>query len=410
MARKAIRPTRNLDAAVRRRARSVGPGGFLLEYAVVRRILIALIVACHLFRAASASADDRLRSYFDEACRNEKFMGAASVTVNGKVAFSAACGWADAQFSVKNALDTRFPIYSITKEFTAAAVLLLHQEKKFALSDPIGEYLPNLPTSWQAATIHQLLTHTSGVPDYTGSPDYKQVNPELSRLTLLGDIPNELLGLVRDRPLMFAHGEKFAYNNSGYILLGMLIEKVSAVPYPTYIQQHIFDRLKMRDSGYADPHLIVPRLAKGYVLSGANLRNADWVDPRQAWSAGAFYSTVGDLTRWSEAIAHGELLNPDSTERLYRAYPEAVSQDPFGKPAHYGYGIVLVERFNHQLQYHGGGDSGFNSVLQRYPEVNLVLAVLSNLDSGSGALPSWTLADGLAQIWFESNQGKLAVR
>jgi D-alanyl-D-alanine carboxypeptidase len=365
-----------------------------------------MIVVCHVLWAASASADNKLRNHFDLVCRNQKFMGDASVTVNGKIVFSAACGWADAQWSVKNSLDTRFPIYSITKEFTAAAVLLLYQEKKFALSDPIGEYVPNLPSSWQAATIHQLLTHTSGVPDYTGDPDYKQLNPALKWVDLLGDIPNELLDLVRDRPLMFGHGEKFAYNNSGYILLGMLIEKVSGVSYPRFIEQSIFDRLQMRDSGYDDPRMIVPRLAKGYALSGTELRNADWVDPRRAWSAGALYSTVRDLTRWSDALAHGEILNGDSTDRLYRVNPETASQDPYGQIAYYGYGVVLTERFKHQLQYHGGGDSGFNSVLQRYPEANLVVAVLSNLDSDWGALPSWTLADGLAQIWFESNGGR----
>jgi D-alanyl-D-alanine carboxypeptidase len=368
---------------------------------VIRRLIVALIVACRLL--CPASADDSVRDQFDAACQSGKFMGAALVTLNGKTVFSSACGWADAQWSVKNSSDTRFPIASITKEFTAAAVLLLYQEKKFALTDPIGQYIPNLPGSWQSATIHQLLTHTSGVPIYTGTPDYKQINPDLNGLNLNGDIPTALLNLVRDRPLMHAHGEEFTYNNSGYILLGMLIEKVSGVPYPRFIQERIFDRLQMRDSGYDDSRIIVPRLAKGYTLAGTEQRNADWFDPRSAWSAGALYSTVGDLTRWSGALAHGELLNAESTERLYRVYPDAASRDPYHQIAHYGYGVVMTERFKHQLQYHGGGIAGFNSVLQRYPEMNLVIAVLSNLDSDSDAIPSWTLADSLAKTWFESN-------
>lgn len=358
-----------------------------------------MTVACGIL--CTASAGDSLRVHFDEVCRSGKFMGAVLMTVNGRTVFSSACGWADAPWSVKNSLDTRFPIASITKEFTAAAILLLYQEKKFALSDPIGRYVPNLPSSWQSATIHQLLTHTSGVPIYTATPDYKQINPDLNRLDLTRDVPYALLNLVRDRPLMYAHGEKFTYNNSGYILLGMLIEKLSGVPYPRFIQERIFDHLQMRDSGYDDPRTIVPRLAEGYALSGTDLRNADWFDPRTAWSAGALYSTVGDLARWSDALAHGDLLNADSTERMYRVYPEAVSQDPYHRNAHYGYGVVLADRFGHNLQYHGGGYSGFNSVLQRYPDVNLVIAVLSNLDSDSDAIPSWTLADGLAKIWFE---------
>jgi D-alanyl-D-alanine carboxypeptidase len=344
---------------------------------------------------------DKLKRRFEEVCQDRKFMGSVLITVDGRRVFSGACGTADVQSKLKNAIDTRFLIGSITKEFTAAAVLLLYQEKRFELSDPIGKYLPNLPDPWQAATIHQLLTHTSGVPIYTASADGKGINPDLDHLILNGDIPNQLLDLVRNRPLLHAHGEKFTYNNSGYILLGMLIEKISGMSYSEFVQKRIFNPLQMRDSGYRDPRTIVPRLAKGYELDGLELRNVE-VDPRSAWSAGVLYSTVGDLTRWSEAMAHNKLLNSDSTSRMYALYPEAVSNDPYNQVGHYGYGIVLTERFRHQLQYHGGGIRGFNSVLQRYPEKNLVLAVLSNLDSD--LMPSWTLADNLAQIWFESNE------
>jgi CubicO group peptidase (beta-lactamase class C family) len=368
--------------------------------AMVRNVLFGLLSASVVIHAADLKSE--LQANFDQACQSQKFMGAASLTVNNKIVFSAACGLADAEWNVKDTTDTRFSIASITKEFTAAAVLLLSEEKNLSLSDPVGKYVPNLPESWQSATIHQLLTHTSGVPIYTATADSKQENPDLKRLTLLADIPDELLGLVRDRPLMFPHGAKFAYNNSGYVLLGMLIERVSGIPYPRFIQERIFDRLGMHDSGYDDGRKIVPRRAKGYALSGKELRSAAFFDPRVAWSAGALYSTVQDLTLWSEALAHGTLLNADSMDRMFRVYPEAVSQDPYQVIAHYGYGVVLGERFGHKLQYHGGGFSGFNSVLQRYPDVNMVIAVLSNFDSDSDVLPSWTLGDGLAKIWFEA--------
>jgi hypothetical protein len=106
------------------------------------------------------------------------------------------------------------------------------------------------------------------------------------------------------------------------------------------------------------------------------------------------------LTRWSDALAQGTLLSTDLTKRMFHSNPEAASQDPYQQTAHYGYGVVLTQRFNHQLQYHGGGITGYNSVLQRYPDVNMVIAVLSNLDSDSNVLTSWTLGDGLAKIWF----------
>jgi len=365
--------------------------------------------AAFLFAASIAlqAADLKveIQTHFDEACQTKKFMGAAALTVDGKTIVSLACGWADAEWQVKNTTATRFSIASITKEFTAAAVLLLYEEKKISLTDPIGKYVPNLPDSWQSATIHQLLTHTSGVPIYTATSDGKQENPDLKRVNLLA-VPDDLLNLVRDRPLMYEHGSEFRYNNSGYILLGMLIERVSGLPYSRFLQERIFDRLGMHDSGYDDGLKIVPRKAKGYALSGKELQSPVFFDPRLAWSAGAVYSTVQDLARWSEAIAHGKLLNPDSMRRALQVYPEAVSQDNYHVPAHYGYGVVLTKRFGHALQYHGGGFPGFNSVLQRYPEFNMDVAVLSNLDSDSDVLPSWILGDGLAKIWLEAQPKK----
>lgn len=368
----------------------------------MRRVGILVFAASVTAQAADLKLE--LQSLFSQACESGKFMGAASLSIDGKSVFQGACGWADAEWQVKNTSDTRFSIASITKEFTAAAVLLLYEEKKFSLTDPVGKYVPNLPEAWQSATIHQLLTHTSGVPIYTATADYKQENPDLKRLRFLGDIPSELLSLVRDRPLMFEHGSEFRYNNSGYILLGMLVERLSGVSYPEFIQKRIFDRLGMHDSGYDDGRKIVRRKARGYALSGKELQTPVFADPREAWSAGALYSTVSDLTLWSGALGHGTLLNPDSTDRMLRVYPEAVSQDPYKVTAHYGYGLVLIDRLGHKLQYHGGGINGFNSVLQRYPEVNVVIAVLSNLDSDSDVLPSWTLGDELAKTWFAAQQ------
>ncbi len=320
-------------------------------------------------------------------------MGVATLTVNNKIVFSSTCGFADAEWNVKNSEDTRFRIGSITKEFTAAAVLLLHEDGKVvSLTDPIGKYVRDLPESWRPATIHQLLTHTSGVPIYTASRDLKQVERLDTR-------PTELLKLVWDTPLMYAHGTKLSYNNSGYILLGLLIESVCGVSYERFLQDRIFNPLGMKDSGSDATQLIVAREARGYTRVGGQLQKAGFVDASSAWSAGELYSTVADLTRWSEAMANGKLLGADSTERMYHLYPEATIQG-----LHYGYGAVLGERFEHKLQYHGGGIGGFNSVLQRYPEVNMVLAVLSNLDSNSDVLASWNLGDSLAKIWFEAQR------
>jgi len=269
-------------------------------------------------------------------------MGAASLPVNGSTQFAEACGWADAEWKVENTTDTRFRAGSIAKQFTATAVLLLYQDGKISLSDRIGKYLKDLPDSWRSATIHQLLTHTSGVP----IPDYDALDKSYP----LGPTPTQMLRLLREKPLLYPHGTKLTYNNTGYILLGFLIEKVSGMKYERFVQERLFDQLGMRDSGFDDIRKIVLRRATGYALDGAGLRNADPIDPLTAWSAGGFYSTVQDLTVWSEALAHGKLLNPDSTKRMFATYPETLL-----KGMHYGYGVVLAERFGHELQYHGGG-------------------------------------------------------
>jgi D-alanyl-D-alanine carboxypeptidase len=361
---------------------------------VIRTVIAYVLLATSI--ALAADTEKELQTSFRQPCNSQKFMGAVAVAVNGKIVFSDACGWADAEWDVKNTVDTRFRTGSIAKQFTASAVLLLHEHRKFELTDPIGKFLPDLPQSWRDVTIHQLLTHTSGIPTYT-------VSPVLERLSRLGATPQEMIDSVRDKPLDFAHGAQFKYNNTGYILLGMLIEKVSGRSYERFVQENIFERVGMKDSGFDDQHQIIPRRARGYTLINGSLQNADFLDTTSAWSAGGFYTTVNDLVVWNEALAHQRLLNADSTQRMLSVYPETALQG-----MHYGYAVVLAERFGHKLQYHGGGITGFQSVLQRYPDVGLVIAILSNVDSGndssSQAVAPWTLGDGLAKIWFDTSR------
>ena len=360
--------------------------------------MFRMLTAYLLFASSIASAADtqkELQAYVDKACDSKQFMGALAMAIDGKIIFSDACGWADAEWNIKNTVDTRFRTGSIAKQFTATAVLLLHEQGKFELTDPIGKFLPDLPESWRSATIHQLLTHTSGIPTYTQGLAFE-------RMKRTGATPREMVDSVRDKPLDFAHGTQFTYSNTGYIVLGMLVEKVSGMSYERFVQQNVFDSVGMKDSGFDDQHKIIPRRARGYSLVKGVQENADFIDTTNAWSAGGFYTTVHDLVIWSEALAHEKLLNADSTQRMFTIYPEAVVED-----MHYGYAVTLTQRFGHAIQYHGGGITGFESVLQRYPEFDLVLAVLSNEDSNDDSspapIPPWTFADGLAKIWFANS-------
>jgi D-alanyl-D-alanine carboxypeptidase len=244
-------------------------------------------------------------------------MGAVSVTVKGDPIFSAAGGFADAEWKIENTVDTRFRTGSIGQQFTAASILLLKENRKFSLADPIGKYLSDLPESWRSATILQLLTHTSGIP----IPTYD--DPVCQRDYALGPTPRDVLYLLRDRPFLYPHGTKFTYNNTGYFLLGFLIEKLSGMSYERFVQERIFEPLGMGDSGFDDMHRLVARRARGYALTRAGLQNADALDAgATSWSAGGFYSTVNDLTLWSDALADRKLLNAASTTLMFTAYPE----------------------------------------------------------------------------------------
>jgi CubicO group peptidase (beta-lactamase class C family) len=361
---------------------------------MMRAILVCVLVCSPICGAADTRSE--LQDYFTKTCQSKLFMGAVSLSLNGKTIFSQACGWADAEWNISNTTETKFRTGSIAKQFAAASILLLHEEGELSFSDPIGKYLPDLPEAWKSATIHQLLTHTSGIP----IPDYS--DPTVEKRFPLGPTPADMLGLSFEKPLKYPHGTKLAYNNMGYFLLGFLVEKLSGMKYEQFVQKRLFDPLGMRDSGFDDIHKIIARRARGYVLFGGELRNADPLDAgTSAWSAGGFYSTTHDLTVWSEALAHEKLLTVDSTARMFAFYPETELNG-----MHYGYSVVLASRFGHRLQYHGGGIKGFSSVLQRYPDLGLVVVVLSNLDDDSSSptpIESWDLGDALAKIWFQSD-------
>ena len=341
-------------------------------------VLAIVLVSVGLFAQASP---------FSEACDTHQFMGAVSVKFKGKTVFEAACGFANAEWGVRNTVDTKFRTASIAKQFTAVAVLLLRQEGKVDLAASIGSFVDDLPLEWRSATVHQLLTHTSGIPSFTGGP--------IAQFDRMGATPRELLGIVKGKPLQFPHGTRLAYNNTGYVLLGMLIEKVSGVAYPDFVERRIFAPLQMKDSGFDNARVVLPRRANGYKLTPSGLVNADRVHSSVAWSAGGFYSTTRDLITWASALRGPGILLQESLDLMFRVYPETLLQG-----MHYGYAVVIAERAGTRLHYHGGGIGGFHATLQTYPDRDLIIAVMSNLDSDGTTIQSWTIADQLAALYL----------
>lgn len=362
-------------------------------------MLVRCVLTIALFSAFASGQNlhSRLQTYFDSQCKNQQFMGSVAIMQNGTRVFDAACGVANAEWDIPNSIGTEFRIGSITKQFTAVAILLLNQEGKLALSDPIRKFIPDLPQAWASVSVHQLLTHTAGIPNYTSQSN----EAERKRLDKLGATPRQILGLVAKSPLTFTPGSKVEYSNTDYILLGMVTEKASGMSYQQFVQSHILDPLNLSHTGYDDTREILKGRASGYVRVGNQLENADPVDASVPWSAGGYYSTLDDLLSWSESLVRRRLLDANSTELMFRAYPETSFQG-----VHYGYAVVLGEKFGHRLEYYAGGIDGFSSVLQRYPELELSVAVLSNLDPRKTSVPAWTLADGLVETILENDSAR----
>jgi CubicO group peptidase (beta-lactamase class C family) len=358
----------------------------------VRAIWIAFLVIpsqlAHSQVDASSTTLHRIDTYLAQQTAQGAFSGSVLIGLNGHIAFKKGYGIANEEWSDANTPATKFRIASLTKQFTGACTLLLQERGLLSVHDPISKYVPDLPAGWQPITLHQLLTHTSGIPNFTERP---QAEGTLNRV---GITPRLTLGVVASEPLDFAPGTKLHYSNTGYILLGMVIEKISGVSYADFLQKNIFTPLGMADSGYDTAAKILPQRASGYMRDeNGHITNADFIDMNGPFAAGGIYSTVEDMYLWNEALATpGKLLSADSVRQMFAVYPETTA---YGGQ-NYGYGVVLTHRFGKLLYYHGGGVLGFNSEIQRYPADRLCIVILDNLDPTE----PWNIADHIASELF----------
>ena len=240
---------------------------------------------------------------------NHQFMGTALVARGGQVIFSKGYGSADLEWDVPNSPDTKFRLGSVTKQFTAASILLLEERGKLNVSDPVKKYLPDAPAAWDKITIFHVLTHTSGIPNFTGFPDYPKLEP-------FAATPEELVARFRDKPLDFEPGEKWKYSNSGYVLLGYLIEKITGDSYEKFVRENIFTPLGMKDSGYDSNSAVIPHRASGYVPGKNGFENAGFVHMSIPQGAGALYSTTEDLLKWEQGLFGGKLLKAASLQKM----------------------------------------------------------------------------------------------
>ena len=293
----------------------------------------------------------------------EHFMGSILIVRDAQVLADRSFGSANLEWHIPNTASTRFHIGSLTKQFTAASILLLAERGKLRLDDPVSKYLDDPPAAWKDITLLHLLTHTSGIVSITDLP------PEQLALTR-GGTPAQIVERFRNAPLLFAPGAQVRYSNSGYILLGLVVERASGEPYATLLQKSIFDPLGIRDTGVDNGEDVVQSLASGYRLRSGTLVHAEYVDMRIPFAAGDLYSTTNDLARWEEGLFGGKLLHPDSRRRMITP-----------GMGDFGLGVVVRQEQGERVISHTGGIQGFVADLRYYPDKRIAVIVLSNTES-----------------------------
>lgn len=292
------------------------------------------------------------------------------VTKDGKTVFRKAYGMANMAKHVPLTPDTVLRLGSITKQFTSTAILMLAEEGKLSVSDEIGKYLPGYPTNGKKITIEHLLNHTSGIVSYTSKRSFiENLGKDMTVAEMIDSFKND--------PLDFEPGSKWKYNNSGYFLLGAIIEKVSGMPYARFVEQRIFVPLGMNNTAYEGFDRGTAPKAAGYTASGKQFGPNLVVSMTQPYAAGALVSTVDDMARWDAAVSSGKLLKAASWQQ---AFTPAVI--PGGAPTNYGYGWQLGTLRGVPTVYHGGSINGFKTFAMRVPSEHVYVAVLSNSDSG----------------------------
>src|SRR5271170_16760 len=331
---------------------------------MLQRIGIALLLAAAA-RAQAVSTKDvsRLDQVVQSYVTDKTFMGSVLVARGDQVLLSRGYGSANLEWNIPDAPNTKFRLGSLTKQFTAASILLLEERGKLKTDDLVKKYVPDAPAAWDKITIFHVLTHTSGIPNFTSFPDYSSQEP-------FETTPEKLVARFRNKPLDFQPGEKWDYSNSGYVLLGFLVEKVSGESYEKFLQENIFGPLGMKDSGYDSNSAVIPRRAAGYTPSKDGPVNARFIHMSIPFSAGALYSTPEDLWRWEQGLFGGKLLSAASLAKMTTPFKDD-----------YAFGLAVATQDGHKRIQHNGGIEGFNTDLAYYPDDKLTVVVLSNINS-----------------------------
>jgi len=337
-------------------------------------VVIFMMASGRHAQARSSEASDIDALLTSTFKRNEPG-GAVIVTRKGETLLRRGYGLADMELKVPIQPDMVFRLGSVTKQFTAVAILMLEEQGKLSVSDPITRFLPDYPTGGQTITIEHLLTHTSGIKSYTSMPEWlSKWRTDMS----LGS----LVDMFKNQPMDFKPEERWLYNNSGYILLGAIIEKASGQSYEDFIEKKIFEPLGMKDSYYDRTEQIIPKRVKGYQRTANGFQNAPYLSMTQPYAAGSLASTVDDLAIWDIAVWSNKLIKKESLAKAHTPHKLAD-----GRSTAYGYGWSLGSFEGHRTVEHGGGIHGFATYVLSMPDDGVYVAILTNGSAGPKLSP-----------------------
>lgn len=350
----------------------------------MRPSLAALTVLFLPLIVRAAGLTDDVEGFVKQQMEARHFPGASvGILKDGKVLLAQGYGHANVETDTPATTDTVYGILSVTKQFTAAAILLLDAGGKLALDDPLAKYLPDMPETWRPVTVRQLLAHASGIPEYTDVPDF---------FTHIRDAatPQELLAPVEQRPLQFAPGTGSRYSNSNYYLLGLIVERVTKESLAECLDERVFTPAAMHATRLNDPRDIIPNRAGAYQWIGTNvdrpppvvsgyhgcknvLQNAIYVSPTRLWAAGGAVSSVNDLLRWEQTLDAGKVLTPALRAEMARPFRLAD-----GSLTEFGLGVELGEIKGHRFSGCQGNGIGCNAAVLRFAGERVTVIVLCN--------------------------------
>lgn len=324
-------------------------------------ISVFLLISIH---AQAQDISNLVNDYTTSYVRTGDFSGCILITENSKIIFENCFGYANQSFKVPNDKSTKFKIGSVSKQFTATAILILEQEGLLKTTDTLSNYFP-YNSNAERITIQQLLTHTSGITDIYNVPNFNKLSNQKKTIS-------ELSKIVLDSELEFEPGSQYQYSNGGYAILAEIIEKVSSNSYQEFLTENIFQPLNMTATGHNKINEVIPNLAVGYdPLDYDRVKITDLLDPELLKGSGSLYSTITDLNKWINSIKNKSLLTKESYDKFLNNYGN-----------NYGFGISLYKSFEQEVYGHDGRVNGYIADYLHYDESDISIVILGNIQTG----------------------------